>query len=432
MAERDGKVPEEKELQSPEIEGLVQKPENVPEGDFANYLCTYGYLYHQKDMLEDQRRMKCYYDAIFTNKECFADKAVLDVGAGSGILAIWAVQAGARMAYAVEATYMAYHAKRLAEHNGVADRVDVRQCYLEECELPERVDVIISEFMGYFLLRESMFDTILYARDTYLKPGGAIFPSHCRMFIAPMNTNAADTKVKDFHESVDAWHTFVQNTSHMYGVDLSCLSDDYEREQRGYFLQTAAWIEASPSQLLGPPFLIKEIDLNTASLADVQGVESNFRFRLRGGGAEGSVVNAFCGWFDVHFRGSAQCQVQSPIELSTEPEYGHCTHWGQQAFFVEPPIEGRDGDELEGRITVVKHKENRRLLDIGMVVSHKSHEQMQEQMPQHKRFNEHTHDLGPDGAEADGYAAPDGDTADDITALGEGVVEQRSFAWHLD
>ena len=73
------------------------KPDNIPEGDFANYFCTYGfvlqgrtaagwaltlraavrrrYLYHQKEMLEDQVRMQAYYDAVFCNKACFEGKA---------------------------------------------------------------------------------------------------------------------------------------------------------------------------------------------------------------------------------------------------------------------------------------------------------------------------------------------------------------------
>jgi protein arginine N-methyltransferase 1 len=59
-------------------------------------------LYHQKEMLEDQRRMQAYYDSVFENKAQFQDAVVLDVGTGSGILAIWAAQAGARKVYAVE------------------------------------------------------------------------------------------------------------------------------------------------------------------------------------------------------------------------------------------------------------------------------------------------------------------------------------------
>lgn len=69
---------------------------------------------------------------------------------------------------------MTVHAKKLCENNGVGDIVEVMQGYMESVELPEKVDIIISEWMGYFLLRESMLDSVLVARDKWLKPGGAL------------------------------------------------------------------------------------------------------------------------------------------------------------------------------------------------------------------------------------------------------------------
>ena len=73
----------------------------------------------QKEMLEDHKRTGAYYTAIMQNQAQFKDKVVLDVGAGSGILAIFAAQAGARKVYAVEATAVAQHARKLVQHNRV-------------------------------------------------------------------------------------------------------------------------------------------------------------------------------------------------------------------------------------------------------------------------------------------------------------------------
>eukprot|EP00775_Hariotina_reticulata_P004143 gene4143-4392_t len=132
----------------------------APDGkDFANYFCTYAFLYHQKDMLEDHKRTGAYYNAVLQNKRMFTDKVVLDVGTGSGILAIFAAMAGARKVYAVEATSMAKHARALVEHNKLGDVVEVIQGTIESIDLPEKVDIIISEWMGYLLLRESMLDS---------------------------------------------------------------------------------------------------------------------------------------------------------------------------------------------------------------------------------------------------------------------------------
>jgi ribosomal protein L11 methylase PrmA len=47
-------------------------------------------------MLQDHTRTGAYFNACMQNKRCFRDKVVLDVGTGSGILAIFAAQAGAR------------------------------------------------------------------------------------------------------------------------------------------------------------------------------------------------------------------------------------------------------------------------------------------------------------------------------------------------
>jgi len=69
---------------------------------------------------------------------------------------------------------MANHARKLAEANGVGDKVEVIQGLMENLELPEKVDIIISEWMGYFLLRESMLDSVLVARDKFMKPGGSM------------------------------------------------------------------------------------------------------------------------------------------------------------------------------------------------------------------------------------------------------------------
>lgn len=47
------------------------------EVDFANYFCTYSYLYHQKEMLSDHVRMDAYFNAVFQNKHHFQGKVSL-------------------------------------------------------------------------------------------------------------------------------------------------------------------------------------------------------------------------------------------------------------------------------------------------------------------------------------------------------------------
>lgn len=86
----------------------------------AQLIC---FIVLQKDMLEDSKRTGAYYNAVLQNKRQFYDKVVLDVGTGSGILALFAAMAGARKVYAVEATAMAKQARKLVESNGVSCHV---------------------------------------------------------------------------------------------------------------------------------------------------------------------------------------------------------------------------------------------------------------------------------------------------------------------
>lgn len=65
-------------------------------------------------------------------------QTVLDVGTGSGILAIWSAQAGARKVYAVEATDMATHARTLVKGNNVDNIVEVIEGSIEDITLPEQ------------------------------------------------------------------------------------------------------------------------------------------------------------------------------------------------------------------------------------------------------------------------------------------------------
>lgn len=82
-------------------------------------------------------------------------------------------------------------AKEIVEANGMSDKITLLQGKMEEVTLPfPKVDIIVSEWMGYFLLYESMLDTVLYARDKYLAPGGKIFPDKATLFVAGIEDGA--------------------------------------------------------------------------------------------------------------------------------------------------------------------------------------------------------------------------------------------------
>ena len=78
-------------------------------------------------------------------------------------------------------------------------------------------DVIVSEWMGYFLLYESMLDSVLWARDKYLVKGGKMLPDKIHMYIAAVEDGEFKQKKRSFWDDV-------------YGVDMSCLAPTVMRE----------------------------------------------------------------------------------------------------------------------------------------------------------------------------------------------------------
>ena len=137
-------------------------------------------------MLKDEVRTMSYKNAIEKNRHLFKDKVVLDVGCGTGILSMFAARAGARLVIGVDMSNIIDQAKKIVKANHLDDKVVLLKGKMEEVQLPvDTVDIIISEWMGYFLLYESMLDTVLYARDRYLnKESGRIFPDKATMHIA--------------------------------------------------------------------------------------------------------------------------------------------------------------------------------------------------------------------------------------------------------
>lgn len=145
------------------------------------------------------------------NKPLFQNKIVLDVGAGTGILSIFAAQAGAKHVYAVENANIAIHARKIIADNGFSDRITVLKGKIEEIELPvEKVDIIISEWMGYFLLYESMLDCVLVARDKFLAPDGHMFPDKATLYLSTIEDDEYRKSKIDFWDNV-------------YGVNMSCI-----------------------------------------------------------------------------------------------------------------------------------------------------------------------------------------------------------------
>ncbi len=175
------------------------------------YFASYSHFQIHEDMLKDEVRTLAYRDAIVKNWHLFEGKTVLDIGCGTGILSIFAAKAGAKHVYAIDNASIAIHASQIVKDNQLGEKITVIKGKVEEVTLPvDKVDIIISEWMGYFLLYESMLDTVLYARDKWLTKDGILFPDRCVLKVALAEDGAYREEKTKFWDNV-------------YDADMSCI-----------------------------------------------------------------------------------------------------------------------------------------------------------------------------------------------------------------
>ena len=163
-------------------------------------------VFQHQVMLADKVRMEAYKKAI--HETVNTGDVVADIGTGSGILAFFAIQAGAKKVYAIEQNKIIEEAEELAKINELEKNIVFIKERSDRVELPEKVDVIISEIIGYFGLEENLLHFKINAREKFLKPGGKLIPAWIELYLVPVEAK------KIWKENIGLWNT------DYYGVDF--------------------------------------------------------------------------------------------------------------------------------------------------------------------------------------------------------------------
>lgn len=310
----------------------------------TEYFESYDYNEIHETMIKDHVRTASYAQWILNNQQLIKGKTVMDVGCGTGILSLLAAKAGAKKVYAIDASNIVRKANENITANNLTNVIQVVKGKVEEIDLEGvQVDVIISEWMGYFLLFEAMLDSVIVARDRYLKPDGVMAPSHMRILLGAASNS-------------DWWNEKVGFWDNIYGFTMSGMSKDIHKSAHVESFEQSSLISNSVGLL----------DINTKTQkAKALNFKSSFNLKIE----SDETMHGFLGWFDTFFTDSKsaetpkECNSQDPpsvksliddagvehkdVSFTTGP-HGTETHWKQTFFAFSKPLDVKKGDSISG------------------------------------------------------------------------------------
>lgn len=201
-------------------------------------------------MLRDETRTKGFARALEQTVQ--PGDVVLDIGTGTGVLAIAAARAGARKVYAVEASAMAEQARETFARNGLADRIELVRGWSTQVELPERADVLVTETIGAEPLGERIVDTTYDAWRRHLAPGARVIPC-CVRVMARLATLPRRVRDRNLFSRENA-----ERFGAAYGIDFSA----FEAAQEASTLRLMMDLDdARALEALSDAFELANVDL---------------------------------------------------------------------------------------------------------------------------------------------------------------------------
>jgi type I protein arginine methyltransferase len=265
-------------------------------------------------MLADPVRAPAYLAAV--RESVWPGAVVADIGAGPGVLGIYAATLGARRVFLVEPDPSIDAARALAAENGVADRVEIIRAPSTEIELPERADVIVSDLRGVTPFHGRHLESAADMRRRLLAPGGVCIPRCDRVHTALVEDEALHAR------TVGAWSGVPASMAHESLTSM--MANGWFRARA-----TGARLLSEPS-----PFVTLDYDLPTPALH-----ASWDACATRDGTAHGILL-----WFDS--------ELTPSITLSNSPNAPPALY-GQAFFPFRPAFALRRGEALHLELRAV-------------------------------------------------------------------------------
>ena len=233
---------------------------------------------------------------------------VADIGAGTGVLAFFARELGAREVWLYDPGPALALAEVVAARNGLESLHFVAERSLDVAD-PPLVDVVVAEVLGNFAYEEDVLETLRDAQR-FLRPGGTLIPKSIEQWVAPVTTDR-------FERDLQSWRDVG------FGLDWS----DAERMTRNNMYV----FPLDPKDLLADAALRWDSLDFRGPIASRRGGRATWRLR------EARRLYGFALWWD--------CTLAPGVVLSTSP-HAPRTHWEQIYLPLLTPIDAAADDEL--------------------------------------------------------------------------------------
>lgn len=283
---------------------------SITEAGFNERVQAYGATPIHREMLRDKVRVDAYARAL---ERLAPGKVVADFGCGTGILSIIAALKGASRVYGMELTPIAELAKELVRQHELEGKVHIVVGDASQASLPEKVDVLVSEWMGGLAVDENFVPSLVQCRKALLKDGGLMIPARAKGFAALAEDPLLEAGMACWF---DGYH----------GVDLSSLAHLHSNEVLN------ARHEITAARLVTPSLPLFDLDMHV-----VEACEADFEFQGVCQAVRDGTVSCIAAWFE--------CDMGEGTVLTNAP-WAPKTHWGRTAFPIGKPVHVREGQQL--------------------------------------------------------------------------------------